>query len=109
MWYNGDIMTEMTWQQKATAIVGLVGQFDFALKLRDTGTWFVHTNAERKEGGCLSSGCDIEPTPQEAIGHYWDWITDHNYYMVLNAYGPNRRAVKWNGFMWKDVQEEKQC
>ena len=100
-------MAEMTWQQKAQAIMALVGWQDFSLHLREDGTWYVLTGASRREGIMLSSGYDIEPTPEKAIEHYWDWLTDTKYYVVLKASSPDRRAVKWNGFMWQDVVGEK--
>ena len=61
---------------------------------------------ERKEGGCLSSGCDNGKTPEEAVNQRWKWVTDPRYYIVTEAGGSKRHAVKWNGFMWETVEED---
>ena len=96
----------MDWQQKFKAIRSL-NPFDTSLMMRDRGDWYLHHGVERKEGGGLSGGLTSGETPEEAITQAWDWFTDPKYYIVVNAYRNNRRAVKWNGFMWEDITEEK--
>lgn len=99
---------EMTWTQKALALQALVGWYNFSLKLRENESWYVeHTGLGRKEGCCLSGGCQNGKTPNEAVEQCWRWATDPDYYLVLNATSKNRRAVRWNGFVWEDVVEEK--
>jgi hypothetical protein len=101
---NGAIMN---WEQKCMAIQALTGFFGFALSIRKEGDWYVsYSGLERCEGSCLSSGCCNGKTPQEAVEACWKWATNPHYYMVVHAYDPNRRAVRWNGFMWEDVDEE---
>lgn len=98
----------MNWKQKALALMRLTGAFNFSLVLRESGNWYVsHKGVERKEGGCLSGGCTIADTPEQAIEECWDWATDPNYYLVKGAYSDNRKAFKWNGFMWEEIEEEK--
>lgn len=98
---------ELSWQQKAKAIQVLTGWPNFSLKMRDIGSWYVeHRFIERKEDGVLSSGCQNEPTPAEAVDSCWEWMTDPKYYLIVRAQFVERRAVKWNGFMWEDVSEE---
>jgi len=100
---------EMTWLDKFKAIRAL-NPTNTCLVLRDGGTWYLsQRGVERKEGGCLSSGCDHGRTIDEAIQQHWEWITDPEYYVVIDAVGEHRRAVRWNGFMWEDVVEEKPC
>lgn len=98
----------MDWKQKAQALLALTGAFNFALILRDNGSWYVNLRGvERKEGGCLLSGCQNGSSPQEAIEQCWDWATDPKFYMVKNACLPECKAYKWVGFMWQEVDEWK--
>lgn len=98
---------EMTWQHKALAIKSLTGLFGFSLNMRGVGDWYVSANGvHRKEGGCLSGGFTSGKTPDEAVEQWWDWATDPGYYLVTSNRDGQRRAVKWNGFMWEDVDEE---
>lgn len=86
--------------------MSLSGWTNFGLKIRDNGTWYVqHSGVERKEGSCLSGSLQNGDTPEEAIEQCWKWATNPDYYLVKDAYKPERRAVKWNGFMWEDTQE----
>jgi hypothetical protein len=97
----------MTWEQKLQAIAALVGLGrDVSLIMRHPGNWYVSCGLERKEGGLLSGGLVQAPDPATAVEHYWNWLTDERYYIVVNAMRDTRKAVKWNGFMWADVQEE---
>ena len=99
----------MNWEQKAQALMALTGVCSFSLLLREDGSWFVrHTGIERKEGGCLSGGHQHGNTPQEAIEQCWEWATDPQYYLVKDAYSSGRKAYKWAGFLWKEIEEEKQ-
>jgi hypothetical protein len=99
----------MDWKQKAQALKALSGMFNFTLNLRDDGSWYVLLKGvERKEGGCLTGGCQNGSTPQEAIDQCWDWATDPQFCLVKNACSPERKAYKWAGFMWKEVEEKKQ-
>ena len=98
----------MDWQQKALALQLLVGWLNFSIKMRGVKNWYVQTKGlERKEKSILSSGCTSGITPQDAVEQCCEWATDSKYYLVLNAHATDRRAVKWNGFMWEDVTEEK--
>ena len=101
---------ELSWEEKAAALQALVGWYNFGLKMRCPGNWYVqHSGLERKEGGCLSGGLQNGKTPQEAVVQCCDWATDDShpeYYLVVDAMGPKRRAVRWNGFMWEDVEED---
>jgi hypothetical protein len=93
----------MDWKQKFTALDALAPA---SLKLDVNKNWFVsHTGVERKEGGCLATGGGGHAdTVDKAVENYWNWLVCESYYVVVNAYG-QRRAVRWNGFMWEDVYE----
>jgi len=94
----------MTYEQKFAALAAISPHP--ALHMRKPGDWYVlMPGVERKEGVCLSNGCVSQPTPELAVEEKWNWATDPNYYLVINAMRENRRAVKWNGFMWEDVDE----
>lgn len=100
-------MSEMTWEQKFQACNALRGGILVTLQMRAPGDWYVgNQHAERKEGGVLSGGCVTgAKTPEEAVNQHWDWLTDPKYYLVIGAYGSERKAVRWNGFMWESVNE----
>lgn len=94
----------MTYEQKFAALGAI--SFNPALHMRKPGDWYVSlSGVERKEGGCLSSGCVSEATPEMAVESKWAWAINPNHYLVINAMRDNRRAVRWNGFMWEDVDE----
>lgn len=98
---------EMNWQQKALAIQALAKYGDFSLKMRSEGNWYVSAQGvNRKEGAILSGSGISAGTPELAVVEYWKWATDPAYYLVKFEDG-KRCAVKWNGFMWEDVKEEK--
>lgn len=97
----------MDWKQKAQALMAVAGWVHFSLHLREDGSWYVHHGLDRKEGDCLSSGCENGKTPEEAIEQCWEWATDPRFYLVKNACSSERKAYKWTGFMWKEVEEEK--
>lgn len=97
---------ELTWKQKAFAIQSLVGWGKFALKLRDDSSWYTQHGIERVEKSVLSSGCESGETPEDAINQLWSWATDLNYHLVVGAFTSERKAVRWNGFMWENVKEE---
>lgn len=96
----------MTYEQMMYALKAICN--DVSVGIRRPGDWYVTMqNVERKENGCLSSGCDSGKSPECAITSRWIWATSSEHYLVINAYKANRRAVKWNGFMWEDVEEDK--
>jgi hypothetical protein len=100
----------MTLEQKMIALKALVGGAGFDLKMRSPGNWYCHLpGVEIKDGSMLTSPTDSSGTPELAIARAWVQHTclSPSQYLVLNAYGPNRRAVRWNGFMWEDISETK--
>ena len=98
----------MTWEQKAVALQAAVFPGLISLRFRKEGDWYVNkAGLERKEGGCLSSGYESGKTPQDAVEQAWEWAIAPDYYLVKYVAGSTRRAVKWNGFMWEDVVEDK--
>ena len=98
----------MDWQQKAQALAALAGPMNLSLRLREDGSWYTNLSGiERREGLCLSGGYQNGQTPGEAIEQCWEWATDPQFYLVKNACSDNRKAYKWTGFMWKEIEEKK--
>ena len=92
----------MTYEQKFFAIKSL--DRDAAIMIRRPGDWYVFLrNTERKEGGCLSSGCGSGATPEDAVDVMWEWATDPKHHLVVNAMSDDRKEYRWNGFMWEAV------
>ena len=97
----------MTWEQKAVALQALVGWQNFAIKMRQSGDWYVSVaGLERREKSTLSVGYSSGKIPQDAIEQYWEWAVAPEFYLKFRNY-KGERSVKWNGFMWEDVVEDK--
>jgi hypothetical protein len=71
-------------------------------------SWYVYQSVEIKKGGVLCSVSGNGNTPEEAIEDHWRKLTELKMgeYVIVCAGTPNRKAVKWNGFMWKPVAEK---
>lgn len=100
----------LTWEQKAEAMDALA-PFTFKIVPRHGGGgWCASVSAEVKSGPILSSGNGHGKSVETAVLALWQGlVTDLKAedYLVINAMGPNRRAVRWNGFMWADVFEDR--
>lgn len=75
---------------------------------RDIEPWYTHQPVEIKGKGILRSVSGNGETPEEAINDHWRQVTELpvGEYIVVCAGTPNRKAVKWNGFMWKPIAEK---
>ncbi len=98
--------TELTWEQKAAALLNLSGWSEFALKMREDGTWYVHDAVEIRDRSCMIGVTVSAENPVMAILKHWLQLTqiEPHQYLVVKVCG-KRRAVRWNGFMWADVAE----
>lgn len=96
----------MTWEEKLQACQALG---EVSLKMRKPGDWYVSQNIEVKSGGVLHSVYGNGSTPKKAVENHWEKLTvlKSSQYIVLNFCDDNRRAVKWNGFMWEEIEENK--
>lgn len=96
----------MTWEQKVQACQALG---EFSLKMRHPGDWYVNqSRVEVSDGHILSGGCvSGAKTPEEAVDKHWDWLTalGSDERIVVNADNLDRRAYRWNGFMWAEQPE----
>lgn len=98
----------MTWEEKLAACKAIGSEI--GLRMRKPGDWYVdHCGVEVKEGSMLASRYGNGPTPQAAAEDHWTQLTEltPREYIVLDAGRSTRRAVRWNGFMWQDVQESR--
>ena len=97
----------MNYEEKLEALNALA---ECSLKMRKPGDWYVSQSVEVKNGGMLEGRYGNGETPELAIHNHWSELTEllkAGEYLVIKAYGDNRKAVKWNGFMWQDVKEDK--
>lgn len=96
----------MNWEEKFAAIKA-IGGMDTAITMRSPGDWHVTgTRIEIAHDGMLLSTTEHGRSPQEAVELRWKQLTEltgKQTHLVLNAYGDNRRHVRWNGYMWVDV------
>ncbi len=100
-------MSSLNWTQKFKAIVAVSRYREASLRMRDDCSWYVSSmGVDRKEGGMLSGGCQSGISPEDAVEQWWSWATDPKYYLITRGTDDKRRAVRWNGFMWEDVNEQ---
>jgi len=96
----------MTWQQKLAALQCLG---DCSLKMREPGDWYVSQSRVEVGGdGMLAGSYGNGETPVVAVTDHWRVLVDElpvGKHLVLGASSDDRRAVRWNGYMWADVQE----
>lgn len=97
-------MFEMTWEQKVQAMQAL-GRVEFFM--REPGDWSVSIFGVSRQEGSMISSCGTTGTIEEAVDRRWLWATNQEFCLVINAMPDKRRAVRWNGFMWADVEEAK--
>lgn len=106
----------MDFDQKSAALRALA---EFTINLRDPyynvgrndgrPSWYILQAIEIKDGSILRGEYGNGHSPEEAILDHWRVIVEElpaGRYIVINAAGPNRRAVRWNGFMWAEVHEQ---
>jgi hypothetical protein len=94
----------MTWEEKLQAIRSL--DSEVLLRMYRPGDWGVFTDVEIGEGGMLVGAYGKGTNPEEAVLDLWNvLVTDlkAGAVVVIRAYSPNRREVRWNGFMWEDL------
>ena len=94
----------MTWEQKLDALQSLG---ECTLRMRKPGDWYVRQGVEVSQGNLLVGEYGNGKTPEEAVMNHWDLLSNlkPEEYLVVHAMGPNRQAVKWNGYMWQSVKE----
>lgn len=104
----------MDWQQKAEALASL-GELSIKFRERENriggpDPWYVSQRIEIKDGPCLLGSYGNGYTPQEALEDHWETLTTRlkpDQYLVIRGLSDDRKAVRWNGFMWADVHEPK--
>jgi hypothetical protein len=74
--------------------------------MRKSGDWYVNHQVDVKNGSVLEGRHGNGRSPIDAIHDHWRQLTElkPHEYLVLSAMN-NRYAVRWNGFMWEQVQE----
>lgn len=97
----------MTWEQKLAALDKLAGVGE--LRMRAPGNWFCSHRVDIKDRSILRGGAGNGVNPEEAVLNQWERLTtdlkSHEYIVIDRGSGP-RRAVRWNGYMWDDVDEK---
>lgn len=92
----------MTALEKAKALNAL-SRISLMLTSTERTQWYVHHGVEKKDGCILSSAAGYGDTPEEAIDETWKLLTEGAPLLVIKAMGPDRREVRWNGYMWADA------
>ena len=99
----------MTYEQQFSAIKALSNSCPGpALHMREPGNWYLYVPCVEIGGNGLLKGVGKSGiTPEYAVEHTWDELTSvvAPFFIVINAMQDDqRRQVRWNGFMWADVQ-----
>lgn len=88
----------MDWQQKLHALKAITSTH---LEMREPDDWYVRAHARSIEDGTMLRGAYGDgATPQAAVESDWAQMTALGVVVVLK----DNRRVRWNGFMWEDVQ-----
>lgn len=98
-------MQDLTTEQKSVAIQALA---PFEVKRRDSmPCWYVHQGVGIVDHKFYRGQYGAGDTPEAAIEDHWRLLTSvrEPNRLVVNAFGSNRRAYRWNGFMWTEVGE----
>jgi hypothetical protein len=94
----------MDWQQKAAALDAVA---DIRVCIRKPNDWYVDQRIDVGGDGMLRGIYGNGTTPIEAIEDHWQQLVVNlapGRYLVIDAAGEKRRHVRWNGFMWVDLQ-----
>jgi len=97
----------MDYQMKALALNTLS---PLTIHIRGIDDWYTTFHVEIKKGGVLEGCCGNGKGPQQSIEDLWQKCVDGlqpGEYLVIDAYGPNRKAYKWNSFLWSPITEIK--
>ena len=105
---KGEGVVGMNWEQKLSAFQALT---DTNVEMRLPGDWFVHSRglSISSDDSCVLEGkYGNGRTPGEAVEQHWDIFSSVEYpqYCVVDCDG-TRQHVRWNGFMWKNVDTRK--
>lgn len=91
---DNDRETEMTWEQKLTALQALTATH---LEMRKPGDWYVSAySREIVRGSLLVRDYGNGTSPEESVNDDWDRITSHGEYIRVPS-----GSFRWNGFMWE--------
>lgn len=98
----------MNWEQMLMAMKALSS--DVVLGMREPSNWYVQAHGielrEPAESGMLTSITVAEPSPERAVQAYWKRLTNPTSLIVRGAYSPDRRHLRWNGYMWEDASRQ---
>jgi len=95
----------MTYEEKLAALNSIA---ECSILMRKPGDWYVSQSADIKSKSMLEGRYGNGKNPEDAINAHWAEMTEllkAHEYVVIDPY-TGRRAIKWNGFMWKDIKEE---
>lgn len=93
----------MTWEQKLAAMQALG---EVVLKMLEPGTWLCRIPREVKDDALLRSVSGRGTTPEAAVGDCWQYVTELKPREAIVVSDSPRRYVRWNGYMWADVDAE---
>lgn len=93
----------MTWEQKLEALQDIA---ECSLVMRKPGDWYVSQSVEIGGNGMLSGVYGNGDSPEVAVFDHWYRLTENlkpYEYLVVNAYGDDRKQYRWTGYRWSSV------
>lgn len=96
----------LSWEQKLAACAALA---EVSLKMRKPGDWYVCQSVNIKRKHTLSGNYGNGTSPEDAIADHWKVLTEllKPDECIVIGIGAGRKGYRWNGFMWREVEEEK--
>jgi hypothetical protein len=94
---------QMNWEQKFEALNAIA---ECAIKMRKPGDWYIHQNADVKDGSVLIGVYGNGKTPQEAVEDHWRVLvepaTSFKPIVVIRHLDDrtDRKHYTWNGYRW---------
>lgn len=99
---------ELTYAEKMQALQALIGApGEPVLRMRDDLSWYVSAPISIRTLHTLRSLPVSGRSPEHAIEIYWNQIVNlerSEEYLVVE-YAGRRTAARWNGFMWRVIEE----
>ncbi len=92
----------MTWEQKLQAIQSLANQLVGEVNMRKPGDWYCSVPADIGGDGFVSSAFGNGANPMAAVNNAWEQIVNLKPGLYLKL--RDGRKVRWNGFMFADVE-----
>jgi hypothetical protein len=99
----------MNIDQKIALLHAIGGLHRFDVRTSDLKSWSAGVRGlVVKDGRVLSSTWGRGDSPEAAVSDLWENVTiraQHPSYLVVDADSDERKALRWNGSWWAEIDE----